>query len=109
MQKGNRSMKERIREYSDYLREERHSSENTILSYNRDLKHFCAFMENAGVTEPEKINRTNVMAYIYELQKQKKASATVSRNVASIRSFFSICSEEALQQKILPKHWNCLK
>ena len=81
-------MEARIMEFTTYLREEKKASENTILSYSRDLKGFCRFMESVGVMEPEKINRTNVMAYMYELQKQEKASATVSRNIASIRSFF---------------------
>ena len=45
-------------------------------------------MKESGVLDPAKVNRTNVMAYVYELQKQHKAGATVSRNIASIRSFF---------------------
>lgn len=102
-------MKERIREYTTYLREERQSSENTILSYNRDLKGFYHFMENVGVLEPAKMNRTNIMAYIYELQKQEKSSATISRNVASIRSFFQylfkkgIVTENPAEGMELPK------
>lgn len=50
-------------------------------------------MQEAGVSDAAKVNRTNVMAYVYELQKQKKAGATVSRNIASIRSFTSFAEE----------------
>lgn len=102
-------MEEKIREYTTYLREERRSSENTILSYNRDLRGFYHFMQNIGILEPAKINRTNVMAYIYELQKQKKSSATVSRNIASLRSFFQylfkkgIVTENPAAELELPK------
>lgn len=81
-------MEQQIVDFTDYLREEKKSSENTILSYGRDLRGFCRFMKEAGVLDAAKVNRTNVMAYVYELQKQHKAGATVSRNIASIRSFF---------------------
>ena len=81
-------MEQQIVDFTDYLREEKKSSENTILSYGRDLRGFCRFMKESGVLDAAKVNRTNVMAYVYELQKQHKAGATVSRNIASIRSFF---------------------
>ncbi len=81
-------MEQQIVDFTDYLREEKKSSENTILSYRRDLRGFCRFMKESGVLDAAKVNRTNVMAYVYELQKQHKAGATVSRNIASIRSFF---------------------
>lgn len=81
-------MEQYIVDFTEYLRNEKKSSENTVLSYGRDLRGFCRFMKEAGVTDPAKVNRTNVMAYVYELQKQHKAGATVSRNIASLRSFF---------------------
>lgn len=81
-------MEQRIVDFTEYLREEKKSSENTVLSYGRDLRGFCRFMKESGVLDAAKVNRTNVMAYVYELQKQHKAGATVSRNIASIRSFY---------------------
>ncbi len=81
-------MEQRVFDFIEYLRNERRSSENTVLSYTGDLKGFCRFMRVAGVSDATKVNRTNVMAYVYELQKQHKSGATVSRNIASIRSFF---------------------
>ena len=88
MNEGIVSMEQSIVDFTEYLRNEKKSSENTVLSYARDLKGFCRFMKESGVLDPAKVNRTNVMAYVYELQKQQKAGATVSRNIASIRSFF---------------------
>ena len=81
-------MQQHIVDFTEYLRTEKKSSENTVLSYGRDLRGFCRFLEGAGITDVAVVNRTNVMAYIYELQKQNKSGATVSRNIASIRSFF---------------------
>lgn len=53
-------------------------------------------MKESGVLDAAKVNRTNVMAYVYELQKQHKAGATVSRNIASIRSFFQFLQRKGV-------------
>ncbi|WMI81722.1 site-specific tyrosine recombinase XerD [Anaerotignum sp. MB30-C6] len=82
-------MDKAITEFANYLRNEKQSSENTVLSYIRDLKGFRVFIDSCGVFDLTKVNYTNIMAYIYELQNQKKAGATVSRNIASIRSFYN--------------------
>ena len=89
-------MEQRIADFTAYLRNEKKSPENTVLSYSRDLKGFCRFMQEAGVSDAAKVNRTNVMAYVYELQKQKKAGATVSRNIASIRSFYQFLQRKGM-------------
>lgn len=89
-------MEQCIADFTAYLRNEKKSPENTVLSYSRDLKGFCRFMQEAGVSDAAKVNRTNVMAYVYELQKQKKAGATVSRNIASIRSFYQFLQKKGM-------------
>ena len=81
-------MKQDLADFTGYLREVKKSSENTIQSYARDLKGFFRFMEGIGIEDAAQINRTNIMAYVYELQKEKKAAATVSRSIASVRAFF---------------------
>ena len=88
-------MEQSIVDFTDYLRNEKKSSENTVLSYARDLKGFCRFMKESGVFDPAKVNRTNVMD-VYELQKQRKAGTTVSRNIASIRSFFQFLQRKGI-------------
>ena len=87
-------MEQSIVDFTEYLRNEKKSSENTVLSYARDLKGFCRFMKESGVLDPAKVNRTNVMAYVYELQKQNKAGATVSRNIASIKAHYQYLCQE---------------
>lgn len=83
-----KNMKGHIEEFAEYLVETRGSSENTTASYKRDLYSFVNFLEKNGIYEIDKVNKTNVMAYIFELQKQNRAPATISRNAASIRSYF---------------------
>ncbi|MFV0313728.1 MAG: site-specific integrase, partial [Anaerotignum sp.] len=78
-----------INEFADYLRDEKKSSENTMLSYIRDLKGFSVYMNDCGIFDVTHVNHTNIMAYVYELENRKKASSTISRNVASIRAFYN--------------------
>ncbi len=81
-------MEQEIDSYITFLRDVKHSSENTIQSYNRDLhkmQHY--FLEN-GISEVEEVNATSLGSYVLDLEKSGMSSATVSRNIASIRSFF---------------------
>ena len=102
-------MQESIQSFGEYLKTEKHSSENTVLSYCRDLQHFRKFMTESGIYEIREVNHTGVMAYIYDLQKQHKASTTISRNAASIRAFFyflvhtGVVSENPAENLELPK------
>ena len=81
-------MEQNLIEFVDYLREQKKSSENTILSYTRDLREFFVFLKQNGIENVKNVNRTNILAYMYEEEKQRKAPATISRSIASIRSFY---------------------
>lgn len=83
-----KNMEGHIEEFASYLVETRGSSENTTASYKRDLCSFVRFLEESGIDDIKMVNKTNVMAYIYDLQRQDKAPATISRNAASIRAYF---------------------
>lgn len=78
-----------VEDFVEYLTKTKGASENTTASYKRDLNSFARFLESKGTTDVTKVNKTNIMAYIYGLQKQNRAPATISRNAASIRAFFS--------------------
>lgn len=83
------NMKEDIKSFIEYLAEVKNASENTRVSYQRDLLQLAVFLENMGITEPEKVTKTALNSYILYLEKQGKATTTVSRMLASIKSFFS--------------------
>ena len=68
--------------FIEYLKNEKGSSKNTILSYERDLRGFTTFIINLGIVKPEKVNVTNVRAYLLTLEKKGRAPSTISRNIA---------------------------
>ena len=78
-------MEQCIADFTAYLRNEKITGKYCSLLQQR-FKGFCRFMQEAGVSDAAKVNRTNVMAYVYELQKAEKGRGNGFRNIASIRS-----------------------
>ena len=81
-------MKEEIAKFIVYLETEKGASENTKVSYRRDLMQMASYLEALGVTEPEKVTKTVLNSYMLYLEKEGKASTTVSRMLASMKAFF---------------------
>ena len=74
--------------YINYLSEVKRSSNNTISSYKRDLLKMCKYFNGNGIDDVHDVNSADLNTYISTLNKQGMSSATVSRNIASIKSFF---------------------
>ena len=83
-------MQSYIEPFGAYLAKEKKRAANTIVSYQRDLRQFIAFLDAEGIdtTQPGRINQTNIMAHILFLERNGKTSATVSRNIATLKTFF---------------------
>ena len=77
-----------IDEFICYLNEEKHTSENTQVSYRRDLVKLAAFLEKQGICRWESVTETSLNLYILELEKGGLKASSISRNIASARSFF---------------------
>lgn len=80
-------MKNSIQEFSEHLHNTR-KADNTILSYERDLRKLQQFLEQQGVTDAVRVTETNLNSYMLDLERRGFAPATVSRNVAVIKRFF---------------------
>lgn len=81
-------MEQMIGAYISYLGDVKHSSQNTIQSYRRDLNKMQEYFKENGVSEVDEINSTSLGSYVLYLEKSGMSSATVSRSIACIRSFF---------------------
>ena len=85
-----------IEKYVDYLKNIKKSSENTVASYRRDLVKFSDFYRENGTEDIRSINETNINTYVLYLEKNGKSMATVSRSIASIKSFFGFLFREKI-------------
>ena len=66
----------------------RHKSLNTVESYGRDIRQYITYLNEAGITDFSEATKTTVLSYLMKLQKQGRAASTVSRTLASLRSFY---------------------
>ena len=89
-------MEREINKYIEYLTDVKKSSTNTVQSYRRDLNKMSRYLEDNGVTDPKEVTQTNLRSYVLYMENEKMSSATVSRSVASIRSFFIYLLEKGI-------------
>lgn len=85
-----------IERFIHYIAVERGLSQNTLESYQRDLIGYTNFLSKDGIQDVHRTRRANVIAYLAELQKNGRATSTISRNLASIRAFYSFLLRDGL-------------
>jgi len=89
-------MQRQINNYMHYLAVEKGLSKNTLESYRRDLEKFIAFMSEQQISKPEEVDRDALNLFIADLKIKGRATSTISRGIASIRSFFNFLLQEGL-------------
>ena len=77
-----------IANFVEYLKDVKKTSRNTQVSYQRDLLQLCEYLEGQGIYEVPKVTRTSLNSYILYLEREGKATTTISRVLASIKAFF---------------------
>ena len=83
-----------IKAFLDYLKFEKGNSDNTIKSYNIDLKNFFDYLEK----NIKEVNTEDIYEYI-EYLKGKYVYNTVISKVSCIKSLFKFCYMEKLIDK----------
>ena len=86
---GGDMMDEELIRFASFLENERQMAKNTLVSYERDLRQMISWMAGRGVTESGKVTETLLASYVLWLERQGKATTTISRVVASMKSFFA--------------------
>ena len=81
-------MVEDIKEFIVYLREVKRTSVNTEVSYQRDLLQMAAFLRQKGTHAASTVTKPSLNSYILYLEKEGKATTTISRVLASMKAFF---------------------
>ena len=103
------AVEDQIQAFIDYLHNVKHTSENTELSYHRDLNKVKAYLEEQGFTDIKKVTSTTLNSYVLYMEKNKFSAATISRNIASLKAFYhylyreGMVSEDAAEQLRAPK------
>ncbi len=88
-----------ITEFLYFLDVEKGLAKNTLESYGRDLKSFFSFINKNGHKSLLEISRNDITSYLLYLHKKGRATSTISRNLASIRSFYHFLLNEQVLDK----------
>ena len=88
-------MKDLIREFSDYLLIEKRNSPHTVSAYRRDLIRFSTELAGQKV---DSVTTGDIRGFLICLREQGLSSASVSRSLSSIKSFFKyLCQDNPVQ------------
>ena len=80
-------MEKQIKLFLDFLENDKKLSANTLQSYRRDIVQFQEYLDNKRLVY-SKIGQQEIKDYIEYLKEIGKKTSTISRNLASIRSFY---------------------
>jgi integrase/recombinase XerD len=85
-----------VQEFVDFLERDKRLSLNTLQSYRRDIEQYFSYLQEINLQSIANTNKTTVITYLLYLQKKGRATSTISRNLASIRSFYQYISKNKL-------------
>ena len=74
--------------FIQYLREEKKLSQNTLMSYQRDIEQYIGFLLEKNVKNIQQSSKATISTYMTWQNNQGRAITTISRSLASIRAFY---------------------
>ena len=77
-----------VEEYTSFMTNVRHKSVNTVESYKSDVTQYITYLADSCIKDATLATKTTILSYLLSMQKEGKASSTVSRTLASLRSFY---------------------
>lgn len=81
-------MADDIEAYGAYLADTKHSSQNTISSYLRDLHQFHDYVQDTLEVDLRQVTTEEIQAYVSWMLGKGKSPASATRSVASLKSFY---------------------
>ena len=80
--------KDDIERYGAYLAEEKHASQNTVSSYLRDVTQFAEYLRSYEDASLREATGEMVQGYMNWMMGRGKSAASVTRFLASVKSFY---------------------
>ena len=85
---GNVIMDALVEGFINFIKNDKHLSLNTLQSYKRDIEQYINYLSDIKTGDVTNVKKASIIAYLLHLKKIGKATSTISRNLASIRSFY---------------------
>lgn len=80
--------------FERHLATERGASKYTIRNYLGDISEFLAFVTDRRVRRFDKVSRTHVQEWVYELTMRRTARTSIARRLSAVRSFWRFLARE---------------
>ena len=96
-------MEKQLTLFFEFLENEKKLSNNTIQSYKRDLKQFRQYLEYKEI-HYNKVDENIMNEYIKDLEEEGKKPSSISRCIASIRSFYQFTVRKGKVKKDPTEH-----
>ena len=80
-------MEKQVKSFLEFIENDKKLSSNTLQSYRRDIMQLEEYLEAENIAY-NKVTKEDVENYIEHLKEIGKKTSTISRNIASIRSFY---------------------
>ena len=80
-------MEKQVKLFLDFLRDDKKLSDNTLQSYRRDIEQYEKYVSDNKINYLKATEET-ILEYMEYLREENKKESTISRSLASIRSFY---------------------
>ena len=80
-------MEKQVKLFLDFLKDDKKLSDNTLQSYRRDIEQYEKYVSDNKINYL-KVTEEKILEYMEYLRKENKKESTISRSLASIRSFY---------------------
>lgn len=83
-----------VEEYLMHLKIERGLADNSIESYQRDIKHYTQFLEKEKIDDWNEIDRYVIVLFLQRLKESGKSDNSIIRMTSSLRQFHQFMRQE---------------
>lgn len=90
-------------DYLSHLSVERGLADNSLKSYRRDLRRYCAYLDDRGIVSSESVTEAQILDFLSTLRTGDDehtvlSSASVARTIVAVRGFHKFLLREGIVQ-----------
>lgn len=89
-------MNSALNDFYSYIASEKGLATNTIEAYKRDTKRFVEYVRKSGIDHFQNISQDHIVGFLKTLQEKRFASASLCRNLISIKVLFRFLRRERI-------------
>lgn len=77
-----------MRDFIEYMKNEKRKAENTLIAYERDITAFEKYLILRGMTGLDDCTDSDAISYVLELNRESKSKSTINRKVSALRTYY---------------------